>query len=273
MSCVTRRITLSAIAAGMVLWAHASPAQFGESMSSKVDGETRRAMVYPPTEDRGGRAPLVLAFHGHGDTIQNFERSGMHFAFPEAVVVYFQGLKSSRDGGTGWQVDTGGDDDRDLKLVDAALASLRKTFRVDDSRIYAMGFSNGAGLTYLLWVERPSVFAAFAPVSGRLQASSEPQQPKPLFHIAGALEPSLVAQEESFEIATGINGVEDQSSCAGADAPCSAKRARPRRCCGFIRAATSIPRMRRTGSRSSSAGTDSGEAREGLPPATRHLSP
>ena len=225
---MTRRIKLFAIAAAMFLGSHASFAQFGESMSWKVDGETRRAMVYAPSEDRGGGAPLVLAFHGHGDDIQNFERSGMDITFPEAIVVYFQGLKSSRDGGTGWQVESGQDNDRDLKLVDAALTSLRRTFRVDDTRIYAMGFSNGAGLTYLLWVERPTIFAAFATVSGRLQASSEPRQPRPLLHIAGSLEPSLAAQKVSFEMAKRINGVEGQSaSCGRGCAVFGAKSAAP----------------------------------------------
>ena len=215
---MTRRIKLGlgAIAAGMVLWAQASSAQVGESMNWKVDGETRRAMVYAPSGDSaGGPAPLVLAFHGHGDDIQNFQRTDMHLAFPEAIVVYFQGLKSSRDGGTGWQVDKGQDNDRDLRLVDIALASLRKAFWVDDDRIYAMGFSNGAGFTYLLWVELPAMFAAFAPVSGRLQASTEPRQPKPLLHIAGAQEPTFAAQKESFDTATRINGVEGRGGSCG----------------------------------------------------------
>ena len=39
---------------------------------------------------------------------------------------------------------------------------------MDETRIYATGFSNGAGFTYLLWAARPTVFAAFAPVAGRL---------------------------------------------------------------------------------------------------------
>ena len=55
------------------------------------------------------------------------------------------------------------------ELVDAALATLRKQYNVDEDRIYATGFSNGAGFTYLLWAMRPDVFAAYAPVAGRLR--------------------------------------------------------------------------------------------------------
>ena len=59
--------------------------------------------------------------------------------------------------------------DRDLKLVDAALAWVHAKYTVDDDRIYATGFSNGAMFTYLLWAERPAVFAAYGPVAGRLR--------------------------------------------------------------------------------------------------------
>ena len=103
--------------------------------------------------------------------MQNFQHTDMHLAWPEAIVVYVQGLPSRRDGLAGWQVEKGEDDDRDLKLVDTALASLRAKFSVDDDRIYATGFSNGANFTYLLWAERPAVFAAYAPVAARLRSS------------------------------------------------------------------------------------------------------
>ena len=82
----------------------------------------------------------MLAFHGFGDNMQNFQYTSLHAAWPDAIVVYFQGLVTRR-GLPGWQVERG--DDRDLELVDAALRSLRETYRIDDDRIYATGYSNG----------------------------------------------------------------------------------------------------------------------------------
>jgi polyhydroxybutyrate depolymerase len=202
-------------AAALLLWPQASSAQQREFMSWKVGGETRQAIAYAPLGEWAiGRAPLVLAFHGHGDTNQNFQHINLHIEFPEAIVVYFQGL-TARDGLSGWQRTKGQDSDRDLAMVDAALTTLKKTFRVDETRIYAMGFSNGAAFTYLLWAERPGILAALAPVSGRLAASAKLQVPKPLFHIAGAKEASLAAQKESFDAATRVNGVEGQSASCG----------------------------------------------------------
>ncbi|TDI21696.1 MAG: hypothetical protein E2P06_13710 [Acidobacteria bacterium] len=130
-----------------------------EVMRWQVGGEMREAIVYVPAASRGGeRVPLVLSFHGYGDNMQNFQHTKVHVAWPDAIVVYFQGLET-RGGLPVWQVERGGGDP-DLKLVDVALASLREMYNVDDDRIYAAGFSNGGMFAYLLWAERPGVFAA-----------------------------------------------------------------------------------------------------------------
>jgi hypothetical protein len=41
----------------------------------------------------------VLSFHGRGDNMQNFQHTDLHRAWPQAIVVYFQGLRSGRDRG------------------------------------------------------------------------------------------------------------------------------------------------------------------------------
>ena len=175
----------------------------------QVDGQTREAIVYAPAASReGGSVPLVLSFHGRGDNMQNFQRTDLHEVWPEAIVVYFQGLET-RGGLAGWQVERGEGIDPDLKLVDVALASLRRTYSVDDDRIYATGFSNGGMFTYLLWAERPGVFAAYAPVAGRLRPSVRPEEPRPLFHVAGERDRqvSFADQEAAIEVAIDVNGV------------------------------------------------------------------
>ena len=174
----------------------------------QVDGETREAIVYAPVASRGGeRVPLVLSFHGYGDNMQNFQHTNVHVAWPDAIVVYFQGLETRR-GLRGWQGERSGVD-RDLKLVDVALASLRTTYNVDDDRIYATGFSNGGMFTYLLWAERPGVFAAYAPVAARLRPSVRPTQPRPLFHVAGERDRLVRFSEQgaAIEVAIEVNGV------------------------------------------------------------------
>jgi polyhydroxybutyrate depolymerase len=214
---MTRRLAcFAAIASALLMWSlRPFAADDGEPLSWKVDGQLRKAIVRPPTASSpGGKAPLVLSFHGHGDNMDNFQLTNMHRAWPQAIVVYFQGLPSA-DGLSGWQTERGQDHDRDLKLVDTAISSIRQSFKVDDTRIYATGFSNGAGFTYLLWAERPSVFAAFAAVAARLRPSVELQEPRPMFHVAGERDRTIPfeIQQRAIEAAKAANRATEQTPC------------------------------------------------------------
>ncbi len=162
----------------------------------KVDGVTREALVYVPPHATTQPTAVIFAFHGHGGSMRaGADAWKYHTLWPDAVVVYPQGLHSpglildAEGTRSGWQVTAGAQADRDLKFVDAMLASLRQDYRVDDRRIYATGFSNGAVFTYLLWAERGDRFAAFAPVAGvdalRVGQSVSKLKPKPVFHVAG----------------------------------------------------------------------------------------
>lgn len=193
----------------------ASPAA-AQLVTFPVGGEMRQAFVFAPSAPPAGvKLPVVLAFHGRGDNIRDFHYVNLHVAWRDAVVVYVQAL--DRDGLSGWQVERGQDGDRDLKLVDAALAALRKKYAVDDDRIYATGFSNGAGFTYLLWAERPDVFAAYAVVAGRVRPAVRPKQPRPLLAVAGERDPQILFADQKAAIVTAIavNGVRGTTTACG----------------------------------------------------------
>jgi polyhydroxybutyrate depolymerase len=188
-------------------------------MTWSVAGTQRTAIVYAPANAPSVKAPLIFAFHGFGDTNANFQGVGLEEAWPQAIVVYPQGLPVKRGGPAlpGWQTEKGGDEDRDLLFVDTALASLRRKFKVDDARVYATGFSNGAVFTYLLWAERPNVFAAFAAVAGRLGTSVLPAVPKPFLQVGGKNDGNIrfALQEQAMETARRVDGVSNGESCGG----------------------------------------------------------
>jgi polyhydroxybutyrate depolymerase len=164
----------------------------------KVDGVTREALVYIPAAPAPGGMPIVFAFHGHGGTMQRVARAWNYQAlWPDAIVVYMQGLKTPgqltdpKGDRTGWQRWPGDQNDRDLKFFDAVLASLEKEQHVDRNRIYATGHSNGGSFTYLLWETRAKDFAAFAPSAAVSRSLMTDKQftPRPVLVIAGRKDP------------------------------------------------------------------------------------
>ena len=180
----------------------------------KVDGVEREALIYAPPQAKTNATPVVFAFHGHGGTMnQSAHGFNYHTLWPEALVVYPQGLKTPghlhdpEGKKNGWQHNIGSQDDRDLKFFDAMLASLKKDYRVDEKRIYSTGFSNGGGFTFLLWLARGDQFAALAP-GGAAVATNTPEaalieklQPKPVLLIDGEKDPLIKLEWQKQTIA------------------------------------------------------------------------
>jgi len=167
-----------------------------ERRSWVVDGVTREALVHFPAGAEKGGLPVVFAFHGHGGSMTQASRSfHLHQVWPEAIVVYPQGLDTPgaitdpKGDKAGWQSGAGAQGDRDLKFFDVMLADLSGKYHVDDKRIYATGHSNGGGFTYLLWAERGDVFAALAPSAAVLAHGYEKFKPKPVLHFASPEDP------------------------------------------------------------------------------------
>lgn len=183
-----------------------------------VDGVERQALVHVPSKANEEPSPIVFAFHGHGGNMRNAARQfGYETLWPEAIVVYMQGLKTPgrltdpEGKKNGWQHGAGDQGDRDLKFFDAVLASLKKDHRVDENRIYATGHSNGGGFTYLLWAKRGDVFAAVAPSGSVATRYADDLKPKPALHVAGENDPlvKFAWQSAGIEALKRINGCED----------------------------------------------------------------
>jgi polyhydroxybutyrate depolymerase len=188
------RVVLVFVVAMLIGWAHPATAQ-ETVMTWKIDGVQRTALVFAPvpTTAAAEQHPLIFAFHGHGGTSEKAAQS-MHLQtlWPEAIVVYPQGLNTRshvdpQGNFPGWQVRAGqaGLGDRDLKLFDAMLATLRQKFPIDNTRIYATGFSNGAMFGLLLWAERGKGIAAFAVGGGRLDPSEHLSLPRAAMIFGG----------------------------------------------------------------------------------------
>lgn len=171
-----------------------------ERLTIRIDGVDRQALVFAPAK-AATAAPTLFVYHGAGDTAENFTVIGLHEAWPEALVVYMDGLSRGPGQGGVFQARDANNSNPELKFFDATLAELHKRFTVDDARVYATGFSNGARMVYLLWATRPKVFAAFAPVAGMLSAETTLAEPKPVLHVAGRADRTNAFDEQMKSVA------------------------------------------------------------------------
>lgn len=176
------------------------PAALPETITLKVGGVDRTMMVFAPTKE-SKNAPLVLCYHGHGGGSRQFSRSfRVYDEWPEAWVVYPQGLTGAKgitdaEGvKTGWQKAPGDLDDRDIKFTDAILDWGKKKGIYDPKRTYVTGHSNGGQFTWILAATRGDKFTAFAGCCAPGGLAMLRAEEKPYF-IVGAQKDEIVKYE------------------------------------------------------------------------------
>jgi polyhydroxybutyrate depolymerase len=193
----------------------------GELVSGSIshDGVTRTYHVYIPQiyTQKQGRVPVVFALHGHGSdsglTMRGFliepnaDREGF-------IVVYPDGLQPPAEGEPGyqWYWARGWNaghccgfaqctDVDDVGFLASLLLALENEYRIDPSRAYLLGASNGAMLAYRAAAELPGMFAAIAPIHGTLGGLSDstreywqsglPEKPVPSIIFNGLLDETV----------------------------------------------------------------------------------
>lgn len=174
------------------------------------DDSDRTALVYR-AKDTSKPAPLVFVWHGFtGGMRQAAIGYKVHQAWPEATVVYPQGLEVAYLGkkGPGWQIAPNMQGGRDIKFFDVMLEKLKKDYNVDSNRIYTCGMSNGAIFSYVLLCDRSDVFAAAAPVAGIAPMAFRNAKAKPILITHGTQDPLLPFKqaERSRDLAVANNG-------------------------------------------------------------------
>ncbi|MFT3781377.1 MAG: hypothetical protein QM790_05115 [Nibricoccus sp.] len=140
----------------------------GEVRIWTINGVKRQALVFDSQPESRAPRPVIFVFHGHGGNMEQASHSfHLHELWPEAIVVYPQGVPTSgrivdREGKqNGWQFAAGENRDRDLKFFDAMTEALGRG--PDGSRkVFVTGHSNGGAFVLLLWLERSKTITGFA---------------------------------------------------------------------------------------------------------------
>lgn len=170
-------------------------------MTWNIEGVTREALVCIPANTSAG-APVVFAFHGHGGSDLGFAERAFEANWPEAVVVYPQGLATKSPGDkdgkqTGWQHAVGevnhktGIKDQDIKFFDAMMSTFKSSFNINLNQVFVHGWSNGGEFTYdVLWTARGNQLTAIAPAAATVNTTAGKKQ-IPVMQIAGTGDPKV----------------------------------------------------------------------------------
>ena len=177
-------------------------------LSIRVDGWIRRYVIHVPQGDQRNKSlPVVIMFHGGGGTAkeamwetgwaEKAESEGFLAVFPEGTAPdpnrparFRDNPQTWNDGSRRLNIGAVQREVADVPFVCRMIAELRATFNVDERRIYATGFSNGAGMAFRLARERSTVLAAVAPVAGSdWMENRRPRRPVPLLYITGTADP------------------------------------------------------------------------------------
>jgi len=157
------------------------------------------------TDDRRTRWPLMIFLHGSGE--RGTDVSVVAKWGPPAVVAKHPGtpmLIASP------QLPEG---DWDVAKLDRLLADLRRTYRVDDARIYLTGLSLGGMATWRWALAHPALFAAIAPVAAKTPTDAAcTLKDLPIWALHGD-------RDEAVPVRGDFEMVEAVRACRGSVAP------------------------------------------------------
>ncbi|KAJ9256118.1 CAZyme family CE1 [Paecilomyces variotii] len=172
-------------------------------------GRTRSYWVRSPDEyDEAKNYPVVIAFHGSSEI--GYDVDGFAFeadirlslpAIPtkyskDRFFVYPNGVGGVWAGPSYGKVSVA----EDLQFVSDLIIDLKKQYKVDSSRIYATGLSNGGGfVSTLACASVGGLFAALAPVAGSFYTDvngtndgcKPARSPLPILEIHGGSDKSV----------------------------------------------------------------------------------
>ncbi|AGF72410.1 hypothetical protein A605_07040 [Corynebacterium halotolerans YIM 70093 = DSM 44683] len=133
--------------------------------------------------------PVIFVFHGWQESSRaTHDYTGFDAA--NAIVVYPQGVANAWEPAPYARTAAG----EDQAFVRQILDSLRATYPVDRTRVFAAGFSNGGGFAALLGCRMPDVFAGVASVSAayyRAIHDNCSDDPIALLDIHGTVDPVI----------------------------------------------------------------------------------
>jgi poly(3-hydroxybutyrate) depolymerase len=168
----------------IVALAASASAQKTETLSLRVAGKTRSAIIHVPAGIKN--PPVAFFVHGAGGKGFWFQRETQadKTADREKFIAVYPSASSDGEAGV-WQDMQG---TSNFSFFFAILDTLDARYKIDRNRIYMTGFSQGGFISYAAACFYSDVFAAIAPSSGHSPQTCELKRPVPVFMTFGAKE-------------------------------------------------------------------------------------
>lgn len=162
-----------------------------EKYTFKHQGLERTYWIYIP-ENLTEQAPLVFVLHGYGGKAEGYCPQMVETAKKHGFAVcYPQGEKAPK-GKTGWNVGypkQEGMKTDDIDFICDLAAHVQKKFNLSRKNTFFSGMSNGGEMCYIMAMQRPKIFTAYASVAGLTMEwayrSMSPKMAVPLMEIHG----------------------------------------------------------------------------------------
>ena len=163
--------------------------------------------------------PLIFAFHGHTGDYTNWTEGYydlQEVVGDEAILVYPNALLTN--GLSQWDYDT------DPYFFDDLYAELEKTLCFDKRKVFAVGHSNGAGMSHTLGCKRGNILRAIGPVSGFLKDYEDSSGRVAVIQIHGSGDTDIPveASRPTRDYWIAINSCNKEAAEEGVDPTCDA---------------------------------------------------
>ena len=166
--------------------------------SLQFGGIWRAYILHLPVSYSGTtKLPLMIGLNGLGGTASGFETITGFSTKADAenfIVIYLNGTGSPANwncGGSWAQPSSMASNNDDVGYISALIDTLSRRYKIDSTRVYAAGLSNGSMMVYRLATELYNKIAAIAAGSGPMTLRTNPSHPVAVIHFHALDDPSI----------------------------------------------------------------------------------
>lgn len=169
-----------------------------------VNGVQHEYYLFTPSNEADGPSPLLITLQGGGaDAGWRFasQYDWEALAEKEGMIIALPSGKQVGDNEGAWQLDTDSESMQDIEFFEAMISEISSMYTVDESRIYAVGYSLGSMFSYELACQMSTRFAAITSFAGTMPVSPKscnPERNIPILHVHGVQDP-IIAYSNTWD--------------------------------------------------------------------------